>query len=299
MKKIVLSVFFLVSTAVCAEHACEIVFREFRAERATENQLQHCYGRLGKPQSVQDAEAYLDNMKIYEGKLKEKEVEILQAMSSERAGVIVQKLGFNGIVKRNKEALALPMAMAAKVIFHKRKSDVEHEMTPDRACRELGFDKSIKEPKVKTLYEYSELTREYKKKKAEVPQYISVYCEGGFFKKKGIGTVDMKSHSGEVCGVDLNESEVSFDVYTELTCQRNKKEGETIQDFIVDPNAIRDAAEDALKNERPKLSKEAARVLDIERRTSERKAGEKIEDDEEKAKPGDGAKFYDFGGFSK
>ena len=68
--------FILLLPSVYAEHACEIVFKKFRAGEATREQLGSCYQRLGKPKSVEEAERYLSRMEEYERRLAQKEREI-------------------------------------------------------------------------------------------------------------------------------------------------------------------------------------------------------------------------------
>ena len=169
------------------------------------------------------------------------------------------------------------------------------EMNPDQACRELGFEKSIEPPKTESLYEYSKLAD--RRKENPGARFVAFRCQTGLASHRLV-VIDMKNHSGNTCPrVNLDESDVSFEVYTELTCQRNKRPGESAENFVIDPNLIRSAAAEALAGARPRLSIDAARLLDVSRSTARDNAVQAVEP----ASAGEAGQkqFFDFGGVSQ
>lgn len=255
-------VFFASASAQAArfDHPCEIVYYEINKKNNTSGYTREdfltCKKEFGTTKLIKKAEEYrktiADRLDEVERRIKESEA----AARGERAGKIIRSFDLDGMINHKKNLLRVPFTSFVRLT----KKDKEYETSADKVCEKLGFEKSV------TSSESGDIAARSMREIKDAPARVLEMRPAGVFRKaKDIVHTINKTRPSQ------NEW-MEFRYFTEISCERQVKEGEQVQDFEIDVEAIRRQVEKDISA--PDLDDDVRAILSIGRSESERRVGE-------------------------
>ncbi len=279
MKTLTMSLFFMglgiFSPGIQAapfDHPCEVLYWKMNREEDAskrdllERRFSTCVDQFGETKLIKEAKDYLRDINDYSVKVEKKIEEQAAIARGERAGKVVQSLSSEEINNHEKNPFGAPLVSEA-LIYEGKRNPTKHETDADAACKYLGYDKSTASTQSRRF------DNGVRKDREEMPEEVLELRKGGFFSgyKQEPIVHNAKDHNKLDYGI-------AFRYFTSLTCEREVKEGEAIQNFNLDMDEIGRAVRSQMNP--PKLDDEVARILSLNR-TNDKVVGEDNFDDSE------------------
>lgn len=242
------------------DHPCEIVYYEINKKENTSGYTMDdfltCKEQFGTTKLIEKAEKYkkkiADRLEEVERRIKESEA----VARGERAGKIVRSFDLDQMINHKKNILRMPFTSFVRLT----KKDKEYETSADKVCEKLGFDKSV------ASAESGDIAARSMREIKDAPARVLEMRPAGFFRKaKDIVHTFNKDRPSR-------NDWMEFRYFTEVSCERQLKEGEIAQDFEIDIDAIRHQVERDISA--PELDRDVRAILSISRPESERVVGE-------------------------
>lgn len=278
MKTLTLAALFVMTVgsvqAARFDHPCEIIYYEINKKENTSGYTMEdfltCKEEFGTTKLIKKAEKYkksvADRLEEVERRITESEA----VARGERAGKVIQSFDLDELVNHRKNVLRVPFT--SYVLLTKK--DKEYKTSPDTVCEKLGFLKSVAHQESKQIAARS--MSEIK----NAPERVLEMRPSGLFRnaKDIVHTINRERPS-------RNEW-MEFRYFTSISCEREIKEGEVVQDFEIDVEGIRRQVERDLSA--PDLDDDVRAILSIGRNESVRRSGygenRRSEEDEDNAR---------------
>lgn len=247
------------------DHPCEVLYWKMNKEtdRSKKELLQTrfstCVDQFGETKLIKEAKQYLRDSVDHAKEVERKVEEQVEIAKGKRSGKIVTELDESEILNHEKNPLGAPLVSDSE-IFENGKIK-KYETTPDQICKYLGYDKSVD-------YRKSDLFDSGKRSdRNKMPE------EALELRKKGIwGGFKTEPIVHRVADRNRLSYGFAYRYYTKLSCEREIKEGESIQDFDIDINEIERVISSQL--EPPHLDEDVARILSLRKSRPEKSMGE-------------------------
>ena len=259
------------------DHPCEVLYWKMNREEDAsqrdllERRFSTCVDQFGETKLIKEAKDYLRESNDYAVEVEKKIEEQAKIARGERAGKIVKEISEEEISNHENNPLGSPLVSEA-IIYEGRKPKT-HETSADAACKYLGYDKSTSSTQSRSFDNGSYKDREV------MPEEVLELRKGGFF--NGYKTEPIVHRARRHNELDYG---IAFRYFTSLTCEREVKEGESIQNFDLDMDEIGRAVRSQM--DPPQLDDEVARILSLNR-TNDKVIGEDLfqDEDDDKFRP--------------
>ena len=278
------------------EHPCEIAYYRYMLEEASHEKYLKCLKAFpNKTKLLKSVEKY-DRALEKRIKKVEKIVEERELAAKEkRAAKYVKTFTMEDMLDSDNNPLGIPYA--AEVVRYKNNGKIEtEEVDEEKICKELGFESAV-EGSVKKSRRFDD---GIKADREEAPKQVyEIYSSWG---SKKVRVLSLDAFRNRDHGL-------AFSYFMELGCERNLKDGEEIQDFVVDIELIKRQVEREI--DAPELTHDMKKIMGMlentdngnrdedEDRYGERRE-EREEDEEEEWTPTNhGGSEFQIGGTSK
>ncbi len=247
------------------DHPCEVLYWKMnREEDSSQRELLNrrfstCVDQFGETKLIKEAKQYLRDSVDHAEEVEKKVEEQVEIAKGQRSGKIVKELDSEEILNHENNPLGAPLVSDSEIF--KNGKIKKYETTPDQVCKYLGYDKSIDYRKSNLFDSGSRSDRK------EMPAEALELRKKGFF--GGFKTEPIVHRVAERNNLDYG---FAYRYYTKLSCEREIKEGESIQDFDIDINEIERVVSAQL--EPPHLDEEVARILSLSRSNPKSTIGE-------------------------
>lgn len=250
-------------------HPCEIIYYEINKKENTSGYTMDdfltCKKEFGTTKLITRAEKYKKSVADRVDEVEKRILESEAVARGERAGKIVQTFDLRGMSRHPKNVLRIPFASE---VWDADK-DKTYKTSPDKVCKKLGFESSV------ASAESAQISAGNRNALRDAPERILEMRAAGFLRNAEdiVYTFDAERPS--------HNKRIMFRYFTEITCERTLAEGETIQDFEIDIEAIRRQVERDVKA--PDLDDDVKAILSIGRQESRdvrKSVGEDYDDGE-------------------
>ncbi len=252
------------------DHPCEVLYwkmnkEEDSSQRSLLNRrFSTCVDQFGETKLIKEAKEYLRDSVDHEAKVEEQVQEQIEIAKGKRSGKIVVELSEEEIINHENNPLGAPLVSDSE-IFEKGKIKT-YETSADNVCKYLGYDKSIDHRK-SDLYDSGK-----RSDRSEMPAEALELRKKGFF--GGFKTEPIVHRVADRKKLSYG---FAYRYYTSISCEREIKEGEDMQDFDIDINEITRVVN--AKMEPPKLKDDVARILSLSRSNPKTAVGEDASED--------------------
>lgn len=240
----------LTGTSVMAsfDHPCEIIYYEINKKNNTSGYTMEdfltCKDQFGDTRLIRKAEKYKKQAEERLSEIERKVEESAAVARGERAGKIIKHFSLEDMIESKKNVLGVPYASYVWLAD----KDKTYETKPDIICGALGFDKALSS---RQSQQFSSGSRDQLK---DAPDRIFEFRDNTWSKDETIVHTLNKERPSR-------NTRMYFKYFTEITCEREIKAGETVQDFDLDMDAIMAAVEREV--DAPDLDDDVRRILSL------------------------------------
>ena len=252
-------------------HPCEIIYYEINKRDNTSGYTMDdfltCKKEFGTTKLIKRAEKYKQSVADRVDEVERRILESEAAARGERAGKIIQSFDLRGMSRHPKNILRIPFASH---VWDANK-DKTYKTPADAVCKKLGFESSV------TSSESALISAGDREALRDAPERILEMRQSGFLRNAEdiVYTFNAERPS--------RNKRIMFKYFTEISCERQVAEGEQIQDFEIDIEAIRRQVERDV--DAPDLDDDVRAILSIgrqESRETNKSVGEDYVDEDDR-----------------
>ncbi len=237
-------------------HPCEQVYYDLHTKQDDSKfdlkYLMNCQDTFGESDVIKKAEAHKRALDDRLEKVEKRIQERIEVAKGERQGKLVRTFSLEDIKNHPKNVLR--DAIAKKVIvINTDDSQKEHEISDNYVCKFLGYDKAT------NSMVSSEVFARSTKKMETAPKTLLEFRKTGLF---NLGKVEPTRYDFEA-----KRPYMYFSYFTSLTCEKQVVDGDVIEDFEIDIEAVRAQVETEIKY--PEADEDVLRILGLSRSAAE------------------------------
>jgi hypothetical protein len=235
-------------------HPCEVIYYEINKKNNTSgytmSDFLNCKEEFGTTKLIKKAEKYKKSVADRVDEVERRIIEAQETARGERAGKIVQSYDLRGMSRHPKNILRVPFASH---VWDAEK-DKTYETPADKVCQKLGFESAV------ASSESALISAGDREALRDAPEKILEMRQPALFRKAKDIVYSFNAERPS------RNKRIMFRYFTEITCERQVQEGEQIQDFELDIEAIRRQVE--RDTEAPELDDDVKAILSIGRQES-------------------------------
>lgn len=247
--------FALPAAAQSFTHPCEVIYYEINKRENTSGYTMDdfltCKKEFGTTRLIDRAEEYKKSVTDRVDEVARRQAEMVEVARGERSGKIVQSFDLRGISRHPENTMRMPFASYVDDRSNNRSK--VYETPAELVCKKLGYEKAISSSQsplisagdLNELKNHPERILELRKKRFA--------SQNNPNRNPIVHSFNSESHRGNPL--------ILFRYFTAITCERTLAEGEQVQDFELDIEAIRRQVERDV--EAPELDDDVRAILSI------------------------------------